>query len=145
MDDVAAARESADAFDRLEVSARAAGRSMQAAFAVADADGRRLDETLRSIGARLGEMALQSAGQVASQALRSGLSDLLTGLAAAPPAGGGGASGGDALRSAAAPAASRGVAVIMNVSTPDAQSFQRSEAQVSAALARAVARGNRAM
>jgi hypothetical protein len=33
----------------------------------------------------------------------------------------------------------------MNVTTPDAESFRRSEAQVSAALARAVARGSRAM
>jgi hypothetical protein len=31
----------------------------------------------------------------------------------------------------------------MNIATPDAESFVRSEAQVSAALARAVARGAR--
>ncbi|MGO4704515.1 phage tail tape measure protein [Microvirga sp. 2MCAF38] len=35
--------------------------------------------------------------------------------------------------------------VTVNVSTPDAESFRRSEAQVSAALARAVARGQRGM
>ena len=39
----------------------------------------------------------------------------------------------------------RPVSVTMNVSTPDAESFRRSEAQVSAALARAVARGQRGM
>ncbi|MBF9232065.1 phage tail tape measure protein [Microvirga alba] len=39
----------------------------------------------------------------------------------------------------------RPVAVTVNVSTPDADSFRRSEAQVSAALARAVARGQRGM
>lgn len=39
----------------------------------------------------------------------------------------------------------RPVSVTMNISTPDAESFRRSEAQVSAALARAVARGQRGM
>lgn len=36
-----------------------------------------------------------------------------------------------------------GMNIIMNISTPDAESFRRAEAQVSAALARAVARGQR--
>jgi phage-related minor tail protein len=35
--------------------------------------------------------------------------------------------------------------VTVNIATPDAESFKRSEAQVSAALARAVARGRRAL
>ena len=35
--------------------------------------------------------------------------------------------------------------VVVQVSTPDAESFRRSEAQVSAAIARAVARGSRAL
>lgn len=39
----------------------------------------------------------------------------------------------------------RPMAVTVNVTTPDADSFRRSEAQVSAALARAVARGQRGM
>jgi phage-related minor tail protein len=39
----------------------------------------------------------------------------------------------------------RSVAVTVNIATPDADSFRRSEAQVSAALARAVARGQRGM
>ncbi len=39
----------------------------------------------------------------------------------------------------------RPIAVTVNVTTPDADSFRRSEAQVSAALARAVARGQRGM
>lgn len=38
----------------------------------------------------------------------------------------------------------RPVSVTVNVTTPDAESFRRSEAQVAAALARAVARGQRA-
>lgn len=39
----------------------------------------------------------------------------------------------------------RAAPITVNISTPDAQSFRRSEAQVSAALARAVARGQRGM
>jgi len=39
----------------------------------------------------------------------------------------------------------RPLSVVVQVSTPDADSFRRSEAQVSAAVARAVARGSRAL
>jgi phage-related minor tail protein len=42
-------------------------------------------------------------------------------------------------------AAARPASITVNISTPDAESFRRSEAQVSAALARAVARGQRGM
>jgi len=41
--------------------------------------------------------------------------------------------------------AGRSAAITVNISTPDVESFRRSEAQVSAALARAVARGQRGM
>jgi phage-related minor tail protein len=41
--------------------------------------------------------------------------------------------------------AGRPVSVTVNIATPDAESFRRSEAQVSAALARAVARGQRGL
>jgi phage-related minor tail protein len=41
--------------------------------------------------------------------------------------------------------AGRSIAVTMHVSTPDAESFRRSEAQLGAALARAVSRGSRAL
>lgn len=146
MDDSAAsAREGAEAFDRLELSARAAGRSMQAAFALANVEGRKLDDVLRAVGGRLSDMALQSAGRATSGLLAGGLSQALTSIA------GGGLTGGGASVSAATQGAApqaqagRALAVTMNITTPDADSFRRSEAQVSAALARAVARGGRAM
>lgn len=41
--------------------------------------------------------------------------------------------------------AARPLSVNVQVSTPDAESFRRSEAQVAAAIARAVARGSRAL
>jgi phage-related minor tail protein len=46
---------------------------------------------------------------------------------------------------AAAGGNGRAVNVVVNIATPDADSFRRSEAQVSAALARAVARGKRGL
>ena len=45
----------------------------------------------------------------------------------------------------AAGGSSRPLSVVVQVSTPDAESFRRSAAQVSAAIARAVARGSRAL
>jgi phage-related minor tail protein len=45
----------------------------------------------------------------------------------------------------AAGAGARPVQVTVNIATPDADSFRRSEAQVAAALARAVARGQRGL
>lgn len=39
----------------------------------------------------------------------------------------------------------RPLSVTMNIATPDAESFRRSETQVAASLARAVARGQRGM
>lgn len=54
------------------------------------------------------------------------------------------ARGADGRLGVAAGAQGRPVSVTVNIATPDAQSFRRSEAQVSAALARAVARGRRA-
>lgn len=44
----------------------------------------------------------------------------------------------------AGPGEARPVSVTVNIATPDADGFRRSEAQVAAALARAVARGQRA-
>jgi phage-related minor tail protein len=53
--------------------------------------------------------------------------------------------GADGKLGVAAGAAARPVNVIVNVATPDADSFRRSEAQVAAAIARAAARGRRAL
>jgi hypothetical protein len=140
-----AANEGAAAFDRLELSARQAGAAMTAAFASAGAEGRKLEDVLRNVGARLGEMALQSGGQLASNLLTGGLSAALTGVASGGFGGFAETASGASAFSPASGAASRALSVTMNIATPDAESFQRSEAQVSAALARAVARGSRAM
>jgi lambda family phage tail tape measure protein len=53
--------------------------------------------------------------------------------------------GPDGRLGVAAGGGARPVSVNVNIATPDAPSFQRSQAQVSAAIARAVARGQRAL
>ncbi|WP_375454110.1 phage tail tape measure protein [uncultured Methylobacterium sp.] len=53
--------------------------------------------------------------------------------------------GPDGRLGVAAGAGGRPVAVTVNIATPDAASFRKSEAQVTASLARAVARGQRAL
>jgi lambda family phage tail tape measure protein len=52
--------------------------------------------------------------------------------------------GSDGRLGVAGGAAGRPVSVTVHIATPDAESFRRSEAQVAAALARAIARGRRA-
>ncbi|GBU17334.1 MULTISPECIES: phage tail tape measure protein [Methylobacterium] len=53
--------------------------------------------------------------------------------------------GSDGRLGVAAGSGGRPVAVTVNIATPDAASFRKSEAQVAASLARAVARGQRAL
>ncbi|MGL4635981.1 MAG: phage tail tape measure protein [Beijerinckiaceae bacterium] len=153
------AREGSEAFAQLDVQARQAGRSIAAALSAGQVEGWRLDDTLRGVGQRLGTMALQSAGQGLGQLLGS---TLRSGLVSAAASGAGfslaspislmglGGLGGaaDSVPAVASPQLAqqaRPVAVTMNISTPDAESFRRSEAQVSSALARAVQRGQRSL
>ena len=53
--------------------------------------------------------------------------------------------GGDGRLGVRASAGARPVAVTVNVTTPDVDGFRRSEAQVAASIARAIARGQRAL
>ncbi|MCB8836094.1 phage tail tape measure protein [Aurantimonas sp. VKM B-3413] len=53
--------------------------------------------------------------------------------------------GTDGSLGVAAPAAHAGPSIVFNVSTPDAPSFQRAEAQIQAMLARAAGRGRRGL
>jgi phage-related minor tail protein len=52
-------------------------------------------------------------------------------------------SGNGGITSTAARGAARGGAVTVNITTPDAQSFQKSKSQVAAMLARAISQGQR--
>jgi hypothetical protein len=140
--------------------AQKAGVSIAAALTAGQVEGRKLEDVLRSVGARLGDVALQTAGRSLAGALSTTLARTLVSTAS-------GATGGGSMLAAPAtlsglgdvmsglkpstmqpPSAAQGIrplAVTMNISSPDAESFKRSEAQVSAALARAVQRGQRGL
>src|SRR5215207_3857441 len=153
--------------EQLDRLAQRFGTSLSTAFAKNAADGKRLDDVLNSVGRTL----LNASLRAAMKPLRSGLTALFKsalasgdGDATALAKGGVLARGkglmGEAGTEAVMPLA-RGpdgrlgvsaacagagpVQVTVNIATPDADSFRRSEAQVAAALARAVARGQRGL
>src|SRR5215218_6582403 len=161
--------------EQLDRLAQRFGASLSTAFAKNAADGRRLDDVLNSVGRTLVNASLRAAmkplrsGLTAlfKSALASGDGDATAlargGVVAAPtyfPLARGmglmGEAGTEAvmplargpdgrLGVSAAGAGARAVQVTVNIATPDADSFRRSEAQVAAALARAVARGQRGL
>jgi hypothetical protein len=143
MDDAAStANDGADAFLRLDRAAKQAGASMAAALALGQSEGRKLDDVLRNVGSRLAQSAVQSAGRGLAVSLGSTLSSTLTGSVSSLA---GGLRGGSDHVAASRREPSKPVAVSMTINTPDAESFLKSEAQVSSALARAVQRGQRAL
>jgi phage-related minor tail protein len=147
------------------------GRTLTGAFARGAASGKSFETTLRSIGQRFVDIALSAALKPA-QSLVGGL---LSGLAGSsgtvrPFADGGiigtptyfpmarqiglmGEAGPEAVMPLARGADGKlgvrggggGTTVNVAISTPDVESFRRSEAQVAASLARAVGRGQRSL
>ena len=135
----------------LEGLADSFGRAMTTAFRRSVIDGKALDDVLRSLVLSLSSRALNAALAPIGQGIGSlfgGLIGSLFGGASfsrrrrwrdAEFSGGAGCAGvaiGRARRRA-----QRGVSVVFNVTTPDAQSFRRAEAELGAMLARTVARG----
>lgn len=148
--------------ERLDQLAAQFGKSLSRALSSGIAQGRSFDDILRGLGQRLIDISLRAAFQPIESSISGligGLGSSLTNLFTGGGSGGGdllsgffgGASGPAAIPglsgffSGAAPSAAAGVIVNMAVTTPDADSFRRSEAQLSASLARAVARGQRAL
>lgn len=159
MDEITAANDGADAFLRLDRAAKQAGASIAAALSSGQVEGRKFDDVLKGVGERLASMALQAAGQGLAGALSSTLTSTLgsslvstaTGSVAslaAPASLGGLGEVSDAAGPSARAAprqASRAGPVSVTIQTRDAESFRRSEAQVTAAIARAVQRGQRGL
>jgi phage-related minor tail protein len=150
------------------------GRTLTGAFARGIVSGKSFGDVLRGIGQRFVDMALSAAMKPAGSLLNglfSGLSGSIGGaLGGIRPFADGGIVGaptyfpmsreiglmGEAGPEAVMPLArgadgklgvrgGGGVMVNVAISTPDAQSFRRSEAQVAATLAKAVARGQRSL
>ena len=161
MDPATTASDGADAFLQLDRAAKQAGASIASALAGGQSEGRKLDDVLKTVGQRLAAMALRTTGGTLVGALSSTLGATLTGASgasaggaslAAPPA----LAHLDQVSSAMPPAgiasvapppgqAARAASISVTIQTPDAESFRRSEAQVTAAIARAVQRGQRSL
>jgi len=134
----------------LEGLADSFGRAMTAAFRRSIIDGKQLEDVLRSLALSLSSRALNQALLPIGQGIGSLLSGGLGRLFRTAPFGefaslGSSIPKGAAERGGAGGVAGRGVNVVFNVSTPDAQSFRRSEGEVAAMLARAVGRGQRGL
>jgi hypothetical protein len=147
-----------DAFDRLNLEtgalkaqmsdlermAEGLGTRLVTAFAGAALEGRNLQDVLRGLGLSLSRMAL-------SQALKP-LGGLLGGIGGGVPFASGGVAnssvlssitGGGSIGDAVLRTGQAVGNVVVNIATPDASSFQRSQSQVAALIARAAARGQR--
>ena len=157
----------ASALNSLNQAASGFGNAISEAFAKGAVQGKSFDQILQSVGAKLLDLAAKSVvpdvGAMFSGAVQSGLGSVMPfadgGIVAAPsyfPTGGGTALAGEAGPEAIMPlsrgadgklglAGQGGSTVHVTINAQDAESFKRSEAQVAAALARAVQRGRRAM
>jgi len=147
------------------------GRAMTSAFRQSAFEGKRLEDVLKGLALNLSTRALNTALAPIAGGLSNAFAGLFGGkvtpfaqggVVAAPtyfPLGGGFgllgeagpeavlplARGADGRLGVAAAGQGRGVSVTMHVTTPDAASFRRAEADVTAMLARAVARGSRGL
>lgn len=119
---VGAARDNTDA---LGISARQFASVMTRAFAQAVSSGKQFDDVLKRVALSLSKLALQEAFKPLAQEAAGGFGD-----DESPSFMGGG------VMSAAS-------SINVQIATPDADSFRRSEAYVTGQIARAVARGQR--
>jgi phage-related minor tail protein len=148
------------------------GRTLTGTFARGIASGKSFETTLRGIGQRFVDIALSAALKPAQSLVGGLLGGLTSSLGSVRPFADGGVVGaptyfpmarqiglmGEAGPEAVMPLArgpdgklgvrgggGGGTTVNVSISTPDAESFRRSEAQVAASLARAVGRGRRSL
>jgi hypothetical protein len=149
---------------KLEISTKKYASAISQAFASAITSGKSFDNVLKSLALRISQMAVQSAMRPIVGGVMGGLDKMLAGLFGGiftgggsviappylPPAGiGGPAAGPLSASSVAGPEFARAASpagaprISIQISTPDAESFRRSEAYVTGQIARAVARGQR--
>jgi phage-related minor tail protein len=162
------------ALDGIAISSDNVSRSLARTFASAIASGRSFNDTLATIGTSLSRVALNTGAQSLVSGTTSWLGDAFSRLSGsvAPFAEGGivssptlfgmgssfglmGERGAEAiLPLSRGPNGQLGiathnsqapVAVTVNISTTDVDSFRKSEGQITSALARAVARGQRSL
>lgn len=142
---------------QMTLSADRFGSALSDALRSAVVEGRDLDDVLRRMMLQLSSQALDQALAPLSGlfgGLAGGLLAPLTGALAAlvggggsggGGSGGGGWGGGAGTGAGGAGESGARTTVVFNVSTPDAASFKRSEAQLGGMLARAIGRGRRGL
>ena len=125
----------------LERLGNAFGRSITNAFEDAVFSGDGLGQTLRSLALDLSKLALRSAVEPFSNAIGGGQLGLAgeAGPEAILPL----TRGSDGRLGVRAQSGGGNIAITMNISAQDAESFRRSETQIGAMLVRAVNRGQR--
>lgn len=143
---------------RLELGINRYAGAVSRAFAGAVTSGQSFDDVLKSLALRMSQMAVGFAMRPLVGSIMGGFGGLFTGggsvrtPAFLPPPGGNtarspapasGAAGAEFAPAGNADAASPRVSI--HISTPDAESFRRSEAYVTGQIARAVARGKRTL
>jgi phage-related minor tail protein len=162
------------ALDGITISSENVSKSLARTFASAIASGRSFNDTLASVVTSLSRMTLNTAAQGLVSGATSWLSNAFSGLSGtvAPFADGGivaspalfgmdssfglmGERGAEAILplsrgpngqlGIAAQNAPAPVSVTVNIAAADADSFRKSEGQITSALARAVARGQRSL
>lgn len=136
--------------DGLVISANSFASAMAKAFTQATSGGKQFDDVLKSLVLQLSNLAVSQAIKPLVTDIASGLGDFFGGtssLAAqvgAVSESGAGAAG-SALGASVATSTSAASNVTVQIATPDAASFRRSEAYVTGQIARAVTRGQRGM
>jgi hypothetical protein len=146
------------ALRELEGLADGFGRALTTAFRQAAAEGKALDDVLRSLALTLAGRALSAALAPIGQGIGGMVGGVFAGGSAATAGGSAMRAGLGELRRVGSRGAGRtggispgpragppGVHVTFNVTSPDAQSFRRAEAELTAMLARTVARGQRGL
>jgi phage-related minor tail protein len=162
------------ALDGIAISSENVSRSLARTFASAIASGRSFNDTLATIGTSLSRVALNTGAQSLVSGTTSWLGDAFSGLSGsvAPFAEGGivssptlfgmgssfglmGERGAEAILplsrgpngqlGIAAQSSQPAVVVTVNISAADVDSFRKSEGQITSALTRAVARGQRSL
>jgi hypothetical protein len=127
--------------DSIRASARGIAGDLAEGLKDAVVEGERLDEVLAGIATRLSDRFLDQALRPLEKLVAQGVGAAAGGLAGAVE----GTRNLDAAGANRGDSAAGGVSVTLHVTTPDAEGFRRSEAQVSAMLARAVGRGRRGL
>lgn len=135
---------------------RGLSRGLRKAFDGVVFDGMKLSDALKTVAQSLSNSAYNAAVKPVTDHFGGLITQGITGLvqgalpfgqtARVPQSLGGSATGGPdkvGRATAASMGQAAGATVVMNITTPDAQSFQRSQAQIAAQMSRALSSGNR--